>query len=459
MAVPRCLVLGLDIGTSKLGLVAADGATLEPVAARTAPNDAEVPGLAAGRHEQDPIRVRDRCFALIREIIAEQKLAGRVAAIGISGQMHGVLLVDADLTPLTNLITWRDQRTADADRPGSVAAARDALGAEAPRRTGCRLSVGYGGATLHWLARHGQLPASVTALSMADFVAASLTGIAATEVTHAASWGICDVATNAWDALSPGTLGIPPRVLPEIRLSGRPLGGLTASAAEDTGLTEAVQVCSPVGDGQAAVIATAGGEDDTAVLNLGTGGQISIPRPEYVYSEPLETRPMPRGGYIQVGATLCSGWAYAYLRRFFQATVEALTGARPDDEAVYAGMNALGVQAGAGADGLVVDPRFNGTRVEPARRGAVTGINVGNLTPANLCRAAVEGMVRELYELASAAGIADVKRVAAAGNAVRKNPLVREVIEQIFALPCVPAAAEEEAALGAARLTAADPGP
>ncbi|MBN2307779.1 MAG: hypothetical protein JXR94_02340 [Candidatus Hydrogenedentes bacterium] len=437
-------VLGLDIGTTKLCALALSVETGEALAVRSAPNDADISPLPHDRHEQDPVRIRDRCFELVRAVAADGAVVeGDVGGIGLSGQMHGVLLVGGERpAPCTDFITWRDQRGhGDGD--------------EAVERCGCRLHPGYGGATLGWMVENGCLPAGARALSAADYVAGCLSGCYSSEPTHGASWGLLDVRAGQWDRERVEALGIPEEALPELRPSCRPLGALLPDMAKALGLPGEVQVCAPVGDNQASVIGAAGFADDTAVLNLGTGGQISVFKGAYAFREGLETRPMPLGGYLLVGASLCGGWAYAYLRRFIQDTVRAFGGAAPGDEAVYARMNELALETAPGAAGLMADTRFSGQRGRPEIRGALEGIDRENLTPGNLVRAFAEGMVRELRDMASAAGLDGVGRILATGNAVRKNPAVPGIVEQLFGVPCEVGHAEEEAALGAARAAAA----
>jgi len=449
------IVIALDIGTSKLCALAFCRETCKVLAVVSAPNDADVADLAASRHEQDPLRIRGHCIALLKKLLRSDDVASNeVAGIGTSGQMHGVLLVDDELVPLANFITWRDERTLEPAANGSLDEALARLDASLPARAGTRLNAGYGAATLFWLSQNGQLPSGARALTIADYVTACLCGCASTEPTHAASWGILDATRRKWDADSIERLGLPTALFPAIRPSATPIGVLVPDVARELGLPGSVQVCAPVGDNQASVIGAAGFNGDVAIVNLGTGGQISVRKGEYEFVQHLETRPMPFGGYILVGTSLCGGWSYAYLCGFFDAVISELAGVDIPQRELYARMNQLVAEAPAGAGGLAVDTRFSGTRSDPEIRGGVVGIDRHNLTPGNLARAFAEGMVRELVETGRAAGISHVSRVVAGGNAVRENPVVAETIEKEFGLTCHVGPAREEAALGAAYCTA-----
>jgi len=434
------VVISLDIGTSELCALALSCKSLRPVAICSQVNDTEIKNLPAGHHEQDPQRIRALCLGLLQKLLSEREVrANEVVGIGITGQMHGVLLVNSDLEPQSNLITWRDERIQNSE-----------IRTPHPERTGSPLHPGYGGATLRWLAKNGRLSENATALTIADYVAAHLTGVIATEATHAASWGIFNVQEGVWDVEAVLHLGIAEDVLPTVLSTARPLGNIRPALAQQLGLGPDVQVCSPLGDNQASVIGAAGFAGNIAVLNLGTGGQISFHQNDYKFVETLETRPMPFGGFILVGASLCGGWAYKYLQEFIQATVKEFAGTEPGDEEIYSRMNSIAAEAPEGASGISVDTRFSGTRLEPNLRGSINGIGAQNFTPANLTRGFVEGMIRELAEMASTAGIKDFTKIIASGNAVRKNPVVSEVIESIFGLPCYISSSREEAALGAA---------
>jgi len=443
----RDLILSVDIGTSKVCALAWDATRRETLALRAQANDAELPRPSApGGHEQDPSRILRLCLELIQALLDAPNVdAHRTAGIGFSGQMHGVLLVDASLEPLTPFHTWRDARL-PADDP--------VFSLDFASSNGCRLHPGYGGATLAWLARNGALPKGATALTIADFVAARLAGVAATGPTHAASWGIFDVRAGCWHTAMTERLGIDAGVLPPVVKSARPAGEMSAAMAGRIGLPRDVAVCSPIGDNQASFIGVAGLDNATAVLNLGTGGQLSTPVGEYVFHEGLETRPMPFGGYILVGASLCGGWAYAYLCDFFRAVARELGGVEISQADAYARMNALAASA-PGAAGLRCDTRFLGARGAPERRGAIHNIDTANLTPANLTRAVLEGMLGELFDMTPRGLLEGMHRIVASGNAVRRNPVMRSLIEQVFGRPCQLAQTDEEAAVGAAIATAA----
>jgi sugar (pentulose or hexulose) kinase len=450
----RPLILSLDIGTSKVGALALAPERDAIVAACSRRNDTDLPGLPRGRHEQAPPRVLELCLDLLDELLKKPDVRpDAVTALALTGQMHSVLLADAANTPLTPLVTWLDRRTLE-DGPGFLGASKQALPPDAAQTVGCDLHPGYGAATLAWWSARGLLPAGCRALTISDYVAASLCGVAATDPTHAASWGLLDIGTLAWNEAILKALGIPRSVLPDIRPSGTPLAPLSQAMAKRLGLPGQVMVHVPLGDNQASVIGATGIRDDRAVVNLGTGGQVSIPRRSPRFVPGVETRPMAPVGYLLVGATLCGGLACAYLCRLYREVAKALTGQDVSEADAYRCLDDLAASAPAGADGLEADTRFAGTRGNPHVRGTLTGISADNFTAANLARAVLEGTVRELADLAHAAGLEGASGLVASGNAAHQNPMLLDIIQREFRLPCRLSEQARESALGAARLAA-----
>lgn len=449
------IILSLDIGTSKLCALAYDPRRRRVLESRAVSNDADAASGHSGWHEQDPEQITSRSIGLLRSVTRALGPSARyVAGIGITGQMHGLLLVQRNLKPLTPLITWRDQRVLDETNQGSLLRARALLKSGDALAAGCGLHSGYGGATLFWLAAHRRLPHRATALTVADYFAAVLTGIPAMGAGMAASWGLFDLRRKTWNYAAADRLKIPRASLPAIMPDNRVLGFLTAELSAKLHIPAQTPVCVPIGDNQASVIGTVGFCQNTAVVNLGTGGQISVPVVGCRHIPGLETRPMPFGGYILVGASLCGGWAWAYFGKFMRETAAALTGVRVSEAEVYRRLNRLAERSPSGAVGLIADTRFAGTREDPRRRGSISEITCDNLTPSMLARAVVEGMVGELAQLGQPALSSRIRAIAASGNAGRKNSVIRKVIAQIFRRPCYIARQSEEATLGAARCAA-----
>jgi len=177
------IILGVDLGTTKITALALDvpsGKVLTCASAANHPETTSPRDKARGYSEWDVRRIADIACACLRQI-AEQ-LAGQkheLLGIGITGQQHGVVVVDDRLGPLTPFVNWQDRR-GEETVPGTdrtyVQRARDLVEADASGRAGCNLATGYMGVTLFWMKDGGILPAKGTASFLMDYFGALLTG-------------------------------------------------------------------------------------------------------------------------------------------------------------------------------------------------------------------------------------------------------------------------------------------
>ncbi len=196
------ILLGIDIGTTKMCAVAFDANRGTVLAVHSAANDTAIPA-EMGACEQDACKILSRAIELMGETVDSLgSLGARIVAVGVTGQMHGVVLTDAQSRPITPLITWQDQRgnlrcsSSDLTYAEEV---RRRIGEENLARTGTAPATGYGGVTLLRLADHTDIPADAKALTISDYLVYRLTGAAVTDPTDAASWGIYDVqAESGW---------------------------------------------------------------------------------------------------------------------------------------------------------------------------------------------------------------------------------------------------------------------
>ncbi len=452
------VVLGIDLGTTTITALALDTADGSILACRTRPNDGEITSptdKARGRSEWDATRIASTACSCLREVAAALGERLDLAGLGITGQQHGVVLVGEAGAPVSPFISWQDRRTLE--RYPQSEETFVGLLAEVLRdqssRTGCRLAAGYMGATLAWLKREGVLPAGARACFLMDYFAARLTGRPpVTDPTCSASSGIFDVSTGRWSETALAALDLPPELFPEVRPSGEVIAGLSADMAEATGLPAGLPVCVGIGDNQASFVGSVADRSDTVLVNVGTGGQVAAWMPRFVYDPLLETRPFPRGGYLLVSAGLVGGRTYALLEAFYRQVGRDLFGLTTD-EPLYAAMNRLAARAARGAGGLSCEPFFSGTRAEPERRAAFTGLSAENFTPANLTRALLEGMAWTFRE-----GRTRIKerlgrrfrQLVGAGNGLRENAVLARAVAEEFGWPLAVPAHREEAAFGAA---------
>ncbi len=432
------MIVGLDLGTTSISGVLFDPEQGQPVHCIAQAHRAEIEAASPACHEQCPLKILSISLDIIRSLTA--RASRPVQRLALTGQMHGLLAVDANLKPVMNLVTWRDQRAADSSS--------DLLNHEWGAETGCFLHPGYGGLTLqHLLCTGGPPKDTHKFLSIAGCVAAALTGRCSIDETFAASWGIWDLRNNRWHSPLLNALQIPVTLLPPYVPSCTPLGEVIDPTS--LGLMPGAIVYSPLGDNQAGIAAVLEADAPEAIINLGTSAQLSVPLVDYAFSPQLETRPFPGGRFIQTYAALCGGWSYTYLAAFFQQVCQQIGGQSIVIADAIAAMD--GFCSSPDTGGLEVDTRFAGARHDAGGRGSVTGIDTTNLTPATLTRGFVHGMVAELANAANQVDLSGIGSLVAVGNAVRNNPLLRSALESQFGLPCRMLEMPEEAATGAAK--------
>jgi sugar (pentulose or hexulose) kinase len=456
------IVLGLDLGTTTITALALDTDTGEVVGRSTVPNPVDTKHLeyrARGWSERDaPAIARDALDCLER--LARQLSSARdVAGLALTGQQHGVVLVELrSMTTQSGFIDWQDRRgdASFSPRQTFTARAQKLIGTEAAGRTGCRLASGYMAVTLFWFKRNKLSLRGSKACFLADYFATTLTDSQpVTDPTLAASSGVFDVARGAWADDLIRSLGLAPNLFPEVRPPGSLLGHLTDRAALHAGLPPGPPLFVGLGDNQASFLGSVASPEDSVLVNVGTGGQVSVLLDEFHYEPGLETRPFP-GGFLLVCAGLTGGRVYAVLESFFRQVGRDVFG-QSGEQSVYETMNRLAASVPPGCDGLRCEPFFSGTRQQPELRGSWSGVSATNFTPAHMTRALLEGMARsfkEGFDRMTPYLSRPRKQLVAAGNGMRENPLLRQIVGEAFGLPVLVPRHREEAAYGAA-LTAA----
>jgi sugar (pentulose or hexulose) kinase len=454
------IVLGVDLGTTKITSLALETDSNQILAVGTVANDANVTSEVdrrRGRSEWDASRIVSAGLTCLKQV-AEQlgPRASHVCGIGITGQQHGMLLTNSQGDPISPLINWQDRRALDAV-PGQESSwldhARKLLGDDAWQRTGCRLQPGFMAVTLVWLKAHDLLPANSRAHFIMDHFGGMLAGIAAsTEPSCAGSSGIFDVRSRQWDEQSISQLDLPRSLFPDVSEVNVPIGKLTSDLAAATGFPAGTPVYPAIGDHQASFLGSITDRQHSILVNVGTGAQVAVYTDGVHFVPPVELRPFPSRGNLLSNVGLAGGWSYQVLEQFFRdvgASMFELESSRP----LYEQLNQMAESVSPGADGLCCEPLFAGTRLDPTIRGSITGLSPQNFTARHLARAVLEGMARSLRD-----GYRAIEQITgcprtclvAAGNGLRENRLLSQIVSQSFALPITFTSYREEPAYGAA---------
>ncbi len=455
--------MGVDVGTTKIAVLLVDIASGEITAERVIINDSEITdaeGIARGWSEWDADRAVQLAFKAMVEV-SSLGLRQKVDGIGVTGQMHGMVLLDRGHRPVSPFIGWQDERC-NMNIPDTDASYIERMielaGAKGFRREGCYPATGYMGSSLFWLKENRALPSEAAAACfLPDYLVTRMTDVGpVTDPSNAGGSGIYDAVSREWDAELIQRLGLHSDMLPEVRKSGELIGGLTAEASKRTGLEKGTPICVACGDNQASFLGSVANRRDTMLINIGTGGQLSLWVPKYLTAGGVDTRCYLDETYLLVGASLCGGRSYSLLNKFFREVGRVFYGAK-DDEELYDRMTRLASEVPPGADGLVCEPLFTGTRSDPDRRAIWRGMNESNFTPGHMARALLEGVAQRfkiLYGAMLQEGVSPRAYLVGSGNAVRKNLLLTQILSDTFDMPVRIPKHTEEAAFGAALLAA-----
>lgn len=428
--------IGIDIGTSSLCGVLLDAQSGKLIASLTIPNNSWLPVKHPWERLQNPAKIAAAAAKIVNSFLSR---AGNVAGIGVTGQMHGILYVDAKGRGVSPLFTWQD------GRGGLNIKNEVSYAVDLSRKTGYLLAPGFGLVTHYFNIKNGLVPPSAKSLgTIADHVAMRLARQThlSSDPTNAASLGIFDLKNMRFDTNTIGPARLRPDLLPQLVPTGTKIGATA----------EGIPVFSAPGDNQASILGAVRDVKKSLVVNIGTGGQISAWRPLFQRINGLDLRPFPGGGYIVVGASLCGGKAYALLEHFFREVCLRFAGRAPKD--LYAAMNKMKADE---AQPLRIDTRFSGTRLDTSIRGTMAGISMSNFTPHHMVAGFLRGMVDELnafYHLMPPNVRRQVSVLVGSGNGIRLNRRLRAMVEQVFGMRVNIPSQCEEAATGAA-LTAA----
>lgn len=224
-----------------------------------------------------------------------------------------------------------------------------------------------------------------------------------------------------------------------------------APSASLTGYFHKIPVYTAIGDNQASFLGSVRDIEHSIHITVGTSSQMSIYTDHYMEIDSLDTRPLPGGGYLLVGAALCGGYSFALLRKFFNNTLSLFTGKELSQNDLYTIMTSISYQKDSKND-LVIDTLFDGTRSNPYERGKITNISTSNFTPENLIIGFVKGISQGLYnyfQLLPESLKKNKTILVGSGNGIKKNSLLYEALEDRFNRPMQLSTIQEEAAFGA----------
>ncbi len=432
--------IGIDLGTSavKLLLMGGDG-TIRNVVSREYPIYFPRSGWSEQRPEDWWSAVQDGLKALLTGFDAKQ-----VAGISFGGQMHGLVMLDAEDRVIRPAILWNDGRTAE-----QTAWLNDTVGKET--LSACTANIAFAGFTapkLLWVReKEPENFARIAKIMLPkDYIAYQLTGVHSTDYSDASGMLLLDVEHKCWSEKMLELCGVEKSWLPALFESYQPTGTVKPALAAQLGLESNCVVAAGAGDNAAAAVGTGTVGEGRCNVSLGTSGTIFISSCSFRVDSrnALHAFDHADGQYHLMGCMLsaasCNQW-----------WMDSIIGTK-DYAAEQAGM-----EERLGENSTFFLPYLMGERSphnDPKARGMFIGMSM-DTTRRDMTQAIMEGVsfgIRDSFEVAKALGIRlDSTRICGGGA---KSALWRKMIANILNLRVERVASEEGPGLGAAMLAA-----
>lgn len=428
-------LIGIDLGTSfiKAGVLDVDRLHLAHV--QRIPFPEALPQRAALYREFNPASVMTAVHAVLRQLAP---LASDCEGVVMCSQMHGVVFTSDTGEAHSNLTTWQDQRVLETHPSGAGSyfdVLRARLSSDDLRQLGNELRPGLPVGLFFWMAEQGKTPASaLIPASLADFVIANLCGAQpVTDSTNAMAHGLLNLETGDWHQEILYKLGLNVLHLPVILPHGAVAGWMAWNGRR-------IPCYTPVGDYQCAMVGALLEKDELS-LNISTGSQVSLLKPEAVFGN-FQTRPFFDGQFANTITHIPAGRALNALVKLFSELALA-QGVALDDTWAYIVQEAARIGSPAMKANLAFYSSACGSE------GAFTHLHEDELTVGCVFRAAFESMAQSYYQFARRLSPEqDWSRLVFSGGLVQKIDLLRDLICDLFDAPYRMSPAAEDTLLG-----------
>ncbi len=446
------IMLGLDIGTSGAKAIACNERG-EVLASALSEYPLSTPKPLWS--EQNPADWWQGARQALRAVLADPGVdPNQVVGLGLTGQMHGSVFLDAGEQVIRPALLWNDQRTAD-----ECIEITEKIGYERLIQiAGNPALTGFQAPKIVWLRNHepDNFARVKQVMLPKDYIRLLLTGESATDASDAAGTLLLDLRARDYSEVILQELEIPQTWLPKVFEGPQVTGRLLPEVAEELGLPAGLPVAAGGGDNAAAAVGTGIVRPGIVSSSIGTSGVI------FAHSDEIALDPQGRlhtfchavpGKYHLMAVTLSAGGSFQWWRNTLRQ-IGGMAGTN-GGELSYDQMTAAAATVPPGAEGLVFLPYLTGERtphLDPFARGAFVGLTARH-TVAHLCRAVMEGVVysmRDGLEIMRDLGLS-IGQIRATGGGGR-SPLWRQMQADIYDAEVVTLKAEEGPAYGAALL-------
>lgn len=451
-------LIGVDLGTSgtKTVLFAEDGTV-----AASCTIEYPLYQPQNGWAEQDPLDWWNAVCGTTKAVIAKAGIsASEIKGVGLSGQMHGLVMLDKSGNVLRKSIIWCDQRTAkECEEITQKVGAENLI-----KITANPALTGFTASKIMWVKNNEPEIYEKCAhiLLPKDFIRYKLTGEFATEVSDASGMQLLDVPNRKWSDQVLDALQIEKSLLGKVYESPEITGKVTKAASDLTGLAEGTAVVGGAGDNAAAAVGTGTVQDGRAFTTIGTSGVV------FAHTSKLSIDPKGRvhtfccavpGAWHVMGVTQGAGLSLKWFRdNFCHEEMIAAAGMKKDP---YFLMDKQAEEIPIGSDRLLYLPYLMGERtphLDPNCRGVFFGLSAMH-TRQHLLRAVMEGVTfsqRDSVEVLREMGISINEMLACGGGG--SSPLWRQMLADVYGCPVKTVVSKEGPALGVAILAGAGTG-
>ncbi|WP_010269019.1 xylulokinase [Paenibacillus senegalensis] len=421
-------LMGIDLGTSSVKtIVMAENGEIRGSA--QGGYDILIPSI--GYAEQQPETWWKAAAQTMRSAVADAGISPHeIESIGLSGQMHGMVLIDDKHEVIRPAIVWSDQRSVREAEDAYRIVGKNELG----RITLNPAFTGFQTISLLWVKHHepqnyGRIS---TVLSPKDYIRLKLTGEVGTDITDASATLAFDTANQQWSSALIEKLGLEPDFYPKTFNPYEIAGQITREASLETGLAAGTPVVFGGGDQPMQAVGNGIVLPGQVSLTIGTGGQ-AYSVVEHPYHDPqLRTHTFCNavpGTWNIMGATLSAGLSLSWLNKSLLS------------ELPYNDINTLAGGIRPGSEGLIFLPYLNGERtphMDAAARGTFLGITLKH-DKAHFIRSVMEGVVfalKDCVEILGGLGIPMNTFIASGGGArsavwmqIQADILNREILK------------------------------
>lgn len=436
------VILGIDLGTSSVKAMLLDTCSGDAVV-ETVTYNIDIP--KEGYAEQNPDKWWDSTIEVLKRLRQRYRKAyDAVEVVGLSGQMHGLVLVDEQGRPVRPAILWLDQRADIQASEMNNQIGFEKLG-EIFRN---RVYSGFAFPSLLWIKQNEPktLEQTKSIMMPKDYIRFKMTGEIGTDVSDASAATAFDTPKRRWSDGIIEEYGLPKAIFPHCGESVDISGEISEECSRQCGLKKGVKVIFGCGDQMAQSVGNGVVSQGKIISNIGTGGQISTYISQPQYDPLLRTHTFCHAinnAYTIFGAVLCGGMSLKWLKD------EVL---RVDN---FAQISKMAGEISPGSNGLIFLPYLSGERtphMNPHARGLLFGMNLSQ-DRRTISRAVMEGVtysLKDTLRIFEEIGLEQEMVIASGGGS--QSGVWLQIQADIFNKPVTVCKVKEQACLGACLL-------